>query len=545
MPGVKVGPYSDVYAFGKLCCYMLFRDTEPKTRHWKSIPEELAEMLEKCSERRVADRHLSFEPVLAVLQKLDPAHRKSEEGERRLRELVRQALERTQGQPAQADTAVARALCKDYGIVTERANAVVREERQRWREAEERRRATERQRREQEEAERQRTEQEQAERRKREEEEKARREEAERQRAEQLKREAEAKRQEEERVRRDQEEAERQRQQREEAEKQRRKAELQQRANLGRWKASGEPRQWVEEHQGEWNHQDWLVLVDRVMGSEYWPLNPDEMTAALEEIKGAWARDQRGRLHRGKIGDVIEAPLTSTLKLKLAWVPPGRSWLGGGGDRSGTQEFTLPKGLWCGVYPVTQAEWQAVMGNNPSHFGGKPRHPVENVSWDDVQQFLDKLNARLARGGLTYRLPTEQEWEYICRGGPLSQSQSAFHFYFARSKTDLTSAPTNDLSSHQANFDGTYPAGSASKGPYLQTTSEVGLYLPNPLGVYDMHGNIWEWTSSQEGSSRVFRGGCWSFIAEFCTASNRYGNEPGIRNLNLGFRVLAAPSERR
>jgi hypothetical protein len=94
-----------------------------------------------------------------VLQKLDPARRKSEEGERRLRELVRQALERMQGQPAQADTEAARALCKEYGIGTERASAVVREERQRWREAEERRSATERHRREQEEAERQRTEQ--------------------------------------------------------------------------------------------------------------------------------------------------------------------------------------------------------------------------------------------------------------------------------------------------------------------------------------------------------------------------------------------------
>jgi formylglycine-generating enzyme required for sulfatase activity len=226
-------------------------------------------------------------------------------------------------------------------------------------------------------------------------------------------------------------------------------------------------------------------------------------------------------------------------------VPPGKSWLGGGGGTPGAQEFTLPKELWCGVYPVTQAEWQAVMGNNPSLYGGKPRNPVENVSWDDVHQFLDKLNARLGGGRLTYRLPTEQEWEYICRGGPITRDQSVYHFYFARSKTDLTSVPTNDLSSQKANFDGKFPAGSAAKGPYLQDTSEVGLYLPNPLGIYDLHGNVWEWTSSQERSSRVVRGGGWGNNAEHCTASFCLGYESGFRDCYVGFRVLADPSDRR
>jgi sulfatase modifying factor 1 len=183
-----------------------------------------------------------------------------------------------------------------------------------------------------------------------------------------------------------------------------------------------------------------------------------------------------------------------------------------------------------------------VTSNNPSRFSNNPQHPVEQVSWNDVQEFLTKLNARLA-GGLTYRLPTEEEWEYICRGGPLSSpSQSAYHFYFARSKTDLTPAPTNDLSSTQANFDGNYPAGSAGMGPYLERTSEVGLYLPNPLGIYDLHGNVWEWTSSGEGSSRVVRGGCWFHIGGYCAASGCDCIEPGFRSNDLGFRVLAVPS---
>jgi len=190
---------------------------------------------------------------------------------------------------------------------------------------------------------------------------------------------------------------------------------------------------------------------------------------------------------------------------------------------------------------VTQAEWQAVMDNNPSHFKGNPRYPVEKVSWNDVQQFIERLNQRTRGNGLLYRLPTEEEWEYIYRGGPLSQDQSKYHFYFAQSKTDLTPAPTNDLSSRQANFAGNYPAGSASKGPYLEATSEVGLYLPNPLGIYDLHGNVWEWTSTETGSGRVFRGGSWLTYGVSCSASVRSGREPDGAYGDLGFRLLAVP----
>jgi formylglycine-generating enzyme required for sulfatase activity len=234
--------------------------------------------------------------------------------------------------------------------------------------------------------------------------------------------------------------------------------------------------------------------------------------------------------------------VANSLGMQFAWVPPGDTRLGGGAGKPGSQKFTLNEGLWCGVYPVTQAEWEAVMGDNPSYFKGNPRYPVESVSCKTVQQFIKMLNQKSAWDGLVYRLPTEQEWEYICRGGPISQDQSKYHFYFARSPDDLTSNPSNNLSSHQANFDGTLPAGSASKGPYLERPCDVGLYLPNPLGICDLHGQVWEWTSSSKGSIRVIRGGSWLDDGMSCTASLRCWNVSRDPDYFLGFRLLAVPS---
>ena len=239
------------------------------------------------------------------------------------------------------------------------------------------------------------------------------------------------------------------------------------------------------------------------------------------------------------IGDRVELPLTETQSITMGWVPPGNSWLGGGGGTEGTISFTLDKGLWCGIYPVTQKQWQAVMGNNPSHFKGKPNNPVEMVSWNDVQVFLQKLNAVSSRSSFLYRLPTADEWEYILRGGPISKSQSQYHYYFALSRTDLTAVGSIDLSSTQANFNGNYPAGSGKQGPYLETTTSVGNHLPNPLGMYDMHGNVWEWTSTEEGSDRVNCGGGWFSFGNNCWASNRRGFAPDRRSVNRGFRLLA------
>ena len=243
-----------------------------------------------------------------------------------------------------------------------------------------------------------------------------------------------------------------------------------------------------------------------------------------------------------RIGDTIEVPLTASMKMTCAWVPPGRSWLGGGGGVEGSIPFKLDKGFWCGQFEVTQEQWQAVMGNNPSEFQGKPKNPVEQVSYDDVQKFLQKVNATNRTSRFLYRLPSAGEWEYILRGGPIPKNQSQYHHYFARRKNDLTAVASNDLSSTQANFDGNFPIGTGKKGPYLKSTSPVGNYLPNPLGMYDMHGNVWEWTSTTTLASKgVLCGGSWFNYGDRCKASFRNWDEQGIRSRLLGFRLLAVP----
>jgi formylglycine-generating enzyme required for sulfatase activity len=175
--------------------------------------------------------------------------------------------------------------------------------------------------------------------------------------------------------------------------------------------------------------------------------------------------------------------------------------------------------------------------------GGLKQFPVEQVSWDDVQEFLKRLNVRETDSGFLYRLPTETEWEYACRGGASSQQDCAFDFYFGDPSRNL-SQPTNDLSPEQANFDGRNPAGKAPKAKYLKRTTKVSSYKPNRLGIYDMHGNVWEWCADhfKEASARVFRGGSWSYGGFYCRASHR-GGGPGGRYNDLGFRVAAVPDE--
>lgn len=204
------------------------------------------------------------------------------------------------------------------------------------------------------------------------------------------------------------------------------------------------------------------------------------------------------------------------------------------------------------VHDVTQGQWQAVMGDNPSYFsrfgGGRNQvknisdeelklFPVESVSWDDAQVFIKKLNERERLSGYRYRLPTAAESEYACRGGATSQEECEYQFYLDK--------PTNELSSEQANFDGEFPfPRGGPKGKSLNRTARVGAYPPNKLGLYDMHGNVWQWCSDSVGGdpvvdlNRVLRGGGWNSDAVNCRARNRMMSSRGGGGYSYyGFRL--------
>jgi formylglycine-generating enzyme len=174
---------------------------------------------------------------------------------------------------------------------------------------------------------------------------------------------------------------------------------------------------------------------------------------------------------------------TDGIGMKFVWIPPGHFLMGSPKQEEGREEetqhkVTFTKGFYLGVYTVTQAQWEKVMNNNPSFHNGNKNLPVETVSWEDCQTFLEKLSKR---EGKVYRLPTESEWEYGCRAG----TTTPFHF-------------GENITSHsQANFNGNLPYGKSRGGLALQKTTPVGSYPANPWGLYDMHGNVWQWCADR------------------------------------------------
>jgi sulfatase modifying factor 1 len=189
-------------------------------------------------------------------------------------------------------------------------------------------------------------------------------------------------------------------------------------------------------------------------------------------------------------------------------------------------EVTLTNSFYMGKYEVTQEQWQAVMGNNPSYFKGV-KLPVTDVSWDDCQEFIKKLNAR-TKGG--YRLPYEAEWEYACRAG----TKTAYSF--------------GDKITHKdANYG----------GAKIEKPVAVGSYKPNAFGLYDMHGNVWEWCEDwyddypagavidpkgpAKGAGRVLRDGSFNVNGSRARSSSRVNYTPTVRLANNGFRLAKNP----
>ena len=182
------------------------------------------------------------------------------------------------------------------------------------------------------------------------------------------------------------------------------------------------------------------------------------------------------------------------------------------------------KNFKMGKYEVTQPQWLVVMGENPSRFKGAGR-PVECVSWNDCKKFLEKLNAmpEVRASGLTFRLPSEEEWKYACRAGGTGD------FCRLADGSEITSGTLDKVAWYKANSG--------------EMTHSVGRKMPNAFGLYDMHGNVWEWCEDLcrvGGSGRVFRGGGWGIFYGSCTAGYLNCYDPGRSSSRLGFRLAAS-----
>ena len=272
--------------------------------------------------------------------------------------------------------------------------------------------------------------------------------------------------------------------------------------------------------------------------------NREKYLAALESLKARYAKSgdlQAALVVQNEIAGVASSgfhpgrgmavDLGGGVEMEFVWIPPGTFMMGSpasekgrGADEGPVRKVTISKGFWMGKYEVTQEEWEAVMGNNPSHFKGG-RHPVETVSWNDATAFCRALSQKT---GKAVRLPTEAEWEYACRAG----TTTVYH----------SGDDEKDLA--KAGWD---------KGNSGGRTHPVGKKEPNAWGLHDMHGNVWEWcadrdgkypsgpvtdpTGANTGTCRVFRGGSWCSYAFCCRAAFRNSYYPdGVYN-SIGFRV--------
>ena len=208
-------------------------------------------------------------------------------------------------------------------------------------------------------------------------------------------------------------------------------------------------------------------------------------------------------------------------------------------DREVQHEVTLTKGFWLLEHEVTQEMWESVMGTKPSYFKG-PKLPVENVSWDDCQDFIKKIQSFVSVG-MQFSLPSEAQWEYACRAGTRSALNNG---------KELTDEKYNCPNLNEVAW---YGSNSES------TTHEVKGKKPNNWGLYDMHGNVWEWCNDwygedyykkspttdplgpSDGSSRVGRGGGWDDGARLCRSAFRSNLSPENRYYILGFRLALSP----
>jgi formylglycine-generating enzyme required for sulfatase activity len=270
------------------------------------------------------------------------------------------------------------------------------------------------------------------------------------------------------------------------------------------------------------------------------------------------------------------------VRQRMRWIPPGRFFMGsaegrdyGRGKESPEHEVVITQGYWMFDTPCTQGLWTALMGDNPSYFPD-PERPVEQVSWEDTVRFSKKLNERLAKDyppnvnslvdgweRLLFRLPTEAEWEYACRAGTTGDTYAGD--LDLKSNDETKSEILDSIAWYGGNSGHEYDLKKSMEMTWLADlqdeekrggTRKVAQKAPNPWGLYDMLGNVWEWcqdwygdypaervvdpTGTTGGTARVLRGGSWSDSARHLRSACRFGYVPGHRYDDLGFRLLSS-----
>ena len=287
------------------------------------------------------------------------------------------------------------------------------------------------------------------------------------------------------------------------------------------------------------------LLEEKHSTAEYERLKANHYDEAIDVTNRAQGRQTRGESGPAATGG--ESPEPPGIRvgetvvfdgMDFVGIPPGEFVMGSTNrhvfqDEKPVTRVRIGKGFYLGKYEVTQAQWRAVMGNNPSGFAGCIDCPVEQVSWEEVQVFIGRLNARSGRG--RYRLPTEAEWEYSARAGTTSDTYAG----------DITQPFGSDP---VLNGIAWYDENSGRR------THPVGQKAPNGWGLHDMLGNVWEWVEDWAGASpggtvtdpaapgsvpsRVIRGGGWNLFAGVCRSAIRLGAPPGNRSHLPGFRLL-------
>ncbi|MDR9401931.1 MAG: bifunctional serine/threonine-protein kinase/formylglycine-generating enzyme family protein [Halothece sp. Uz-M2-17] len=256
--------------------------------------------------------------------------------------------------------------------------------------------------------------------------------------------------------------------------------------------------------------------------------------------------NQKGSINQqwsGKAKQMV-IDLGDRVTLEMVAIPEGSFIMGAPEKEKGSTQKERPQHqvkvshFLIGKYPVTQAQYEVIMGKNPSRFKAKDK-PVEQVSWNDAVNFCKHLSDKT---GQTYRLPSEAEWEYACRAGAKTP------FYFGET-----------ITTELANYNGKDTYSDAPKGEYRQQTTPVGIFPPNALGLYDMHGNVYEWCqdvwhenyqgavtdgsawlNNQNNKRHVMRGGSWSSHPNYCRSAFRFRSYSTSFNKNLGFRIVAS-----